>query len=1080
MADGRIKAIDKTSVHRITSSQVVVDLQTAVKELVENSLDAGASVIEVRFKENGLKSVEVIDNGSGIAKEDYESVALKHHTSKLSSFEDLTTVETFGFRGEALASLCALCESVVITTATASDAPMGTILQLDRTGRVINKEGRVARQKGTTVAITNLFAPLPVRRKEFERHAKREYGKALSLLTAYALFPSVVNGQTVKFTVSHISETGKKLVQIQTDGSSQLKSSVTALWGSKAMDNVVPLDLDLKVEPDSASLRRRGLAERHIDVKVHGLVSNFAVGCGRSSNDRQFFFVNGRPCNLVKIQKTFNEVYKTFNSTQSPFVVVNFKLPTNACDINVSPDKRTIFLHSEQNLIDSLQAALVKHFDEGNATFAIQTQEQDRSMPTTSKRTSSRSNDTKFDDSSPSKTSSAPSSDSLPTTQPVSLQILSSNAGLDHSDVTLDPIPLSESPPRISVPGISSEPNMKPTFERAAHHEPDALNEEPFNESTPSATQKKIRSTSTSSASPEDPRPPIGSKKAVQMVLSTTGASWSLDKIGGERQGRNSDTISTSYNVKSARDRGRKKFTATLSQLRRGVEASEAGGPEEVDEFEEEDEMTPEEQPQISIEEESEIIEQSHQPRSTSDRKRALESLRNDRLRKTGSKSTNNTPVESKDEDKEEDIEENFVAEEAPRRGQKRSRASSEASVPPTVDSQMEDELENETPSVAITEGTTLVPNPLSKRADVGTKIQLPEPAPVLDLSEEQHSSVQLTEDTPLEIIRTNLSPVLTMECNLAVISQRWSAYSSSSMRPKQPMEGSEVEPVLARKTSMDPTQDEGAEDLLSRVIQKQDFGKMEILGQFNLGFIIVRSRKYGSTPANSNPQSKNAHDNKDGGMEDGPEMDDLFIVDQHAADEKYNFETLQQTTKIESQKLLRPRPLDLSASDRLVALENLEVLQNNGFEVALEKDEDAMEEDDNEGSVQGRLMLVSQPVSKSTVFDMSDLSELLHLMQDKPSGSMVRCSKARAMFASRACRKSVMIGHPLTRSQMITIVRHMGTMEQPWNCPHGRPTMRHLMRMNTYLKSSKVVMNEQDVGYNSISSRKVNWKSIF
>jgi DNA mismatch repair protein PMS2 len=85
---------------------------------------------------------------------------------------------------------------------------MGAILQLDRTGRVTSKDGRVARQKGTTVTLTNLFAPLPVRRKEFERHAKREYGKALNLLTAYALFPSVVDGQTVKLNVSHISETG--------------------------------------------------------------------------------------------------------------------------------------------------------------------------------------------------------------------------------------------------------------------------------------------------------------------------------------------------------------------------------------------------------------------------------------------------------------------------------------------------------------------------------------------------------------------------------------------------------------------------------------------------------------------------------------------------------------------------------------------------------------------------------------------------------------------------------------------------------------------------------------------------------
>ncbi|CAK5277928.1 unnamed protein product, partial [Mycena citricolor] len=138
-----IKAIDKTSVHRITSGQVVIDLQTAIKELVENSLDAGATNLEVRFKQYGVASIEVIDNGCGISQDDYEGVALKHHTSKLSSFEDLTTVTTFGFRGEALSSLCALCESVVVSTCT--KAPMGVTLEMDASGQIRHK-GKAARQ----------------------------------------------------------------------------------------------------------------------------------------------------------------------------------------------------------------------------------------------------------------------------------------------------------------------------------------------------------------------------------------------------------------------------------------------------------------------------------------------------------------------------------------------------------------------------------------------------------------------------------------------------------------------------------------------------------------------------------------------------------------------------------------------------------------------------------------------------------------------------------------------------------------------------------------------------------------------
>ncbi|EPQ53006.1 DNA mismatch repair protein MutL [Gloeophyllum trabeum ATCC 11539] len=360
--NGSIKVIDSHSVHKITSGQVVIDLQTAVKELVENSLDAGATSIEVRFKDYGLKSVEVIDNGSGIAPEDYDSVGLKHHTSKLASFEDLSTVLTFGFRGEALSSLCALSEAVTVTTATASEAPMGTILELDRNGRVKSRSEKTARQRGTTVAITGLFRPLPVRRKELERNAKREFGKALNLLSAYALVPCAKENKGVRLTVSNQPEVGRKTVQLRTDGTPSTRASISSLWGPRSLENLVDLDLCFQVQTEKSVLKRRTITEGEdsgTQVRVRGLVSKFAVGCGRAATDRQFFYINGRPCNPSKVQKAFNEVYRTFNATQSPFIVADFILPTNTCDINVSPDKRTIFLHSENNLVAGLKVSCI-------------------------------------------------------------------------------------------------------------------------------------------------------------------------------------------------------------------------------------------------------------------------------------------------------------------------------------------------------------------------------------------------------------------------------------------------------------------------------------------------------------------------------------------------------------------------------------------------------------------------------------------------------------------------------------------------------------------------------------------------
>ncbi|KAH9970938.1 hypothetical protein BJV74DRAFT_889440 [Russula compacta] len=306
------------------------------------------------LKDYGLKTIEVIDNGTGITPEDYESIALKHHTSELASFSDLTSVLTFAFRSEALSSLCALSESVWVTTAAAAQAPMGTVLVFDNTGRLTSGSGKVARQHGTTVTVTGLFVPLPVRRKELERHAKREFTNALNILTAYSLVPCTLENNGVILTVSKTPDGGKKTTQLQTDGATSVRTSVGALWGPKQLDNLVGLDLCFDVIPEKSAPRRRGEKGDvgKIERRVEGLISKFAPELGRAGTDRQFFFINERPCAPAKVQKAMNEVY-------------------HSCDINVSPDKRTILLHSKNNLIEALKMALTEKFDSALSNFVL-------------------------------------------------------------------------------------------------------------------------------------------------------------------------------------------------------------------------------------------------------------------------------------------------------------------------------------------------------------------------------------------------------------------------------------------------------------------------------------------------------------------------------------------------------------------------------------------------------------------------------------------------------------------------------------------------------------------------------------
>ncbi|OLL27026.1 DNA mismatch repair protein pms1 [Neolecta irregularis DAH-3] len=353
-----IRPIGKGVVHNLCAGQVVIDLCTAVKELVENSLDSGASTIEVRLGNYGLDFIQIQDNGVGIEPADYENIALKHFTSKLSSFEDLESVTTFGFRGEALSSLCALAD-VYITTATKSQAPKATRIEFSRNGKLV-KQCTVSAQKGTSIDVQKLFYPLPVRRKEFERNCKKEYAKTLGLLQSYAVIC-----EKVKLSVYHQASKGKKHAQISTQGKNSMRENIANVFGSKILSSLIPLDLKLQVQdkqtlPSSSHQHKEMINQA---IKITGFISKPIYGEGRGSNDRQMYFINSRLCSLPKISRTFNDVYRLYNQNQSPFVVANINLATTKYDVNVSPDKRTIFLHEEDSLCENLREKLTAFFD---------------------------------------------------------------------------------------------------------------------------------------------------------------------------------------------------------------------------------------------------------------------------------------------------------------------------------------------------------------------------------------------------------------------------------------------------------------------------------------------------------------------------------------------------------------------------------------------------------------------------------------------------------------------------------------------------------------------------------------------
>ncbi|KDN34572.1 hypothetical protein RSAG8_12331, partial [Rhizoctonia solani AG-8 WAC10335] len=904
-----IKSIDKESVHRITSGQVVVDLATAVKELVENSLDAGASSIEVRFKDQGLSSVEVIDDGTGIEKANYAAVARKHHTSKISQLSDLLSVQTFGFRGEALASLCALCERVTITTATAEEAPMGTVLQFARSGELESSTKKVARQRGTTVLVEKIFAPLPVRRRELERMIKRDFGRALQLLQAYALVPSVGGawlGSTraprgIRLTASNQIGKGPRQNQVQSaplslpdttvDPVQRLRANISQVWGPKTLEHFVPLELDFTVPPEKSILKKIGKkgeeTSDELQVRVRGLISKFSHMSGRLTSERQFFYLNGRPFEPKQIQKAFNEVYKSFNSSQMPMVIADFQLPGNTFDINVSPDKRMIMLHNEAGLITSLKTALETAFADARSTYQ--------------------------------------------------------NPSSGSKNITSGP---PKTPKSLFRPESPSEV-WSPSPARPAL--------------APSAPVESI-----------PPRAYASPTKSLQTVLSTSGASWNRRTPAASSSQSRSSNLPPSTPPPEPHD----------------SPPSTDAGPARTNCNQSEKSL-----------------------RNTGAVARSAFRERLAGMALPGSQPVAQEVIVSDEEDE-------LVDEEpapAPKDIVVPVSLTDPSSTPPSA---------RKAPQLIVAPGQK--PEPMEVGADLKARapaVRTPKkprqrhPTPESDLKPGPQ---------PFALPRNPGSATQRPSRCEVDIERLKQLYKNRVQQARSEIPTSTTLPAL--KTDWENDDSAQAEQQLSRVIEKQDFLSMDILGQFNLGFIIVRLRKMAP---------------------DGGSLDDLFIIDQHAADEKFNFERLQRTTKIQSQRLIKPKVLELSIVDELTAIDNMDILSKNGFVIQVDKE--AAEDE------RPKVRLVAQPMSKDTMFDMKDLEEILHQMKEGNPSETIRCSKARAMFAMRACRSSIMIGTALKHRHMTNMVRNLAGMDQPWNCPHGRPTMRHLCNLRTYQTGPKL-----------------------
>jgi DNA mismatch repair protein PMS2 len=744
-------------------------------------------------------------------------------------------------------------------------------------------------------------------------------------------------------------------------------------------------------------------------VHILGHISRPVIGEGRSTPDRQMFFVNSRPCSLPQLARSFNEVYKSYNTTQSPFIFADIKLDTNAYDVNVSPDKRTILLHDQTSLLESIKKSLVELFD-GHDQSVPQAKllGKDQSTLLISK---------------PSLIE--PRED----TQSVADK-LRVEEGVDQPHT----VPL-----RFGEQALLPDPPKKAAALRTGF-----INASLINGYAGTRSEKKGK----------DPAADESSKLPSSDIESALFES-ERDGSSAQRSAGQSPRIIQDFNTQIVHQHARQIDRKCLH---------DAPVPEKEDEEDEEDERMPASKStwqkplaQIGVQNAFDRMKPMRTPiqKATVTVGKESWSARRSRIHtpkfSLSGIPLNQTPkkpmfmnsfdefsapvIQLEESDGEGDELDGDILNALARSRSQHERLSpsrldtnrlyesTSALIPPL--SPGGEGPQEPIPKAGDGEGglEDVFMNDSEKKAREEAKIEK-----MIAEAEEaaaRPTVANLKRAKNIFKMSNKKNATINLECIIetSVLSIERHIHNLNRLFHNSVPDAASA---MAASTALDLNKLD-AEECLTLTVTKADFDTMRIIGQFNLGFILaVRP------PTATSPTSH------------------LFIIDQHASDEKYNFELFSADTVLAPQRLVQPYLLELTAVQEEVVLDNPHVLTANGFTVEL----------DTSGGTRmnRRSKLTSLPIVKGTAFAPTDLEELLALLLDNPPSSSVstlrhipRPSKVRQLLASRACRSSVMVGKTLKKSQMERIIRHMGSMDKPWSCPHGRPTMRHVFELDKW-----------------------------
>lgn len=334
----QIEILDQQTIDKIAAGEVIERPASVVKELVENSIDAKATAVTVEIKEGGISFIRITDNGCGIEKEQVPLAFLRHSTSKIRSVEDLLTVSSLGFRGEALSSIAAVSQ-VELITKTASG--ISGVRYLIEGGKEKTFE-EIGAPEGTTFLVRNLFYNTPARRK-FLKTPPTEAGYISDLMEHMALSHPEVS---FKFIVNN-------QVKLHTSGNSNLKEIIYHIYGRDIAANLIEI-------------------HREFDFfSMDGFIGKPLIS--RGNRNYENYFINGRYVRSSLIAKSIEDGYKSFTMQHKyPFTVLHLSIRGELLDVNVHPTKMELRFSNQEQVYENIQTAIREAINQSELVYRVE------------------------------------------------------------------------------------------------------------------------------------------------------------------------------------------------------------------------------------------------------------------------------------------------------------------------------------------------------------------------------------------------------------------------------------------------------------------------------------------------------------------------------------------------------------------------------------------------------------------------------------------------------------------------------------------------------------------------------------